>query len=54
MPDEFQYDLFLSHSAKDKAAVRPLAELLRSDGNFSCSQPSAFNLRPAPSGFATR
>ena len=32
MPDEFQYDVFLSHSAKDKAAVRPLAERLRADG----------------------
>jgi len=26
---EFQYDLFLSHSAKDKAVVRPLTERLR-------------------------
>ena len=32
MPDEFQYDVFLSHSAKDKAVVRPLAERLRKDG----------------------
>ncbi len=24
MPDEFQYDAFLSHSATDKAVVRPL------------------------------
>ena len=32
MPDEFQYDVFLSHSAKDKAVVRPLAERLRTDG----------------------
>ena len=32
MPDEFQYDVFLSHSAKDKAVVRPLAERLRQDG----------------------
>ena len=32
MPDEFQFDVFLSHSAKDKAAVRPLAERLRKDG----------------------
>ena len=32
MPDEFQYDVFLSHSAKDKAVVRPLAERLRADG----------------------
>ena len=28
----FQYDVFLSHSAKDKAVVRPLAERLRKDG----------------------
>mgnify|MGYP003346446100 CR=1 FL=1 len=27
----FPYDVFLSHSAKDKAVVRPLAERLRAD-----------------------
>ena len=32
MPDEFQFDVFLSHSAKDKAVVRPLAERWRADG----------------------
>src|SRR5947209_20462927 len=32
MPDDFQRDIFLSHSAKDKAVVRPLAERLRADG----------------------
>ena len=32
MPNAFPYDVFLSHSAKDKAAVRPLAERLRKDG----------------------
>ena len=32
MADAFQYDVFLSHSAKDKAVVRPLAERLRADG----------------------
>ena len=32
MPDDFCYDVFLSHSAKDKAVVRPLAERLRADG----------------------
>ena len=32
MPDEFPYDVFLSHSAKDKAVARPLAERLRADG----------------------
>ena len=28
----FHFDAFLSHSAKDKAIVRPLAERLRADG----------------------
>ena len=28
----FNHDVFLSHSAKDKAMVRPLAERLRQDG----------------------
>jgi WD40 repeat protein len=32
MPESFQYDVFLSHSSKDKAIVRPLAERLRKDG----------------------
>ncbi len=32
MPDGFQYDVFLSHSAQDKAVVRPLAERLRKEG----------------------
>ena len=31
MPD-FDYDVFLSHSSKDKAVVRPVAERLRADG----------------------
>ena len=30
--ETFPYDVFLSHSAKDKAVVRPLAERLRADG----------------------
>ncbi len=30
--DDFAFDVFLSHSAKDKAVVRPLAERLRKDG----------------------
>jgi TIR domain len=29
---DFHYDIFLSHSAKDKALVRSLAERLRADG----------------------
>ncbi len=32
MPDDLPYDVFLSHSAQDKAVVRPLAERLRQDG----------------------
>jgi hypothetical protein len=32
VPSEYQFDVFLSHSAKDEAVVRPLAERLRSDG----------------------
>ena len=32
MGQKFEYDVFLSHSAKDKAVVRSLAERLRKDG----------------------
>ena len=32
MTESFPYDVFLSHSSKDKAVVRPLAERLRTDG----------------------
>jgi hypothetical protein len=32
MPDEFQYDVSLSHSAHDKLVVRDLAERLKKDG----------------------
>src|SRR5882672_6752828 len=32
MSAEFQYDVFLSHSAKDKPVVREVAERLRKDG----------------------
>ena len=32
MPYGFKYDVFLSHSAKDKAVVRPIAERLKKDG----------------------
>ena len=32
MPDEFKYDVFLSHSSKDKAVVHALAERLQADG----------------------
>jgi hypothetical protein len=32
MPDQFQFDVFLSHSAKDKAMVRDVAARLQQDG----------------------
>lgn len=32
MADDFTYDVFLSHSAKDKAVVRDVAERLQADG----------------------
>ncbi len=32
MPDEFPYDVFLSHSSKDKKIIRLLAERLKKDG----------------------
>ena len=48
MPDKSAYDVFLSHSAKDKAVVRPLAERLRADGMRRNSQPSTFNSQPPP------
>lgn len=32
MTDQFNYDVFPSHSSQDKAIVRPLAERLRADG----------------------
>jgi hypothetical protein len=42
MEQDFQYDAFLSHSAKDKAVVRPLAERLR----LALSQLSTLNPQP--------
>ena len=36
MGQDFQYDVFLSHSAKDKAVVQPLAERLRKDNLSPC------------------
>jgi len=38
MGQDFKYDVFLSHSAKDKAVVRPLAERLRQNVLRSVSQ----------------
>ena len=32
MPDNFSYDVFLSHSLKDKVVVRDIAERLKKDG----------------------
>jgi hypothetical protein len=53
---EFPYDVFLSHSAQDKAVVRPLAERLRQDGPPKAEgrmqkaevvlQPLAFSFQP--------
>jgi hypothetical protein len=37
MAEDFQYDVFLSHSAKDKAVVRLLAERLRNDALLDVS-----------------
>ena len=45
----FPYDVFLSHSAKDKAVVRPLAERLRQDG---LKVPFQFGMRNAECGLA--
>jgi hypothetical protein len=50
---DFQYDVFLSHSAKDKVVVRPLAERLRQDGVnrfVPALHPSAFILLPSFAG----
>ncbi|MEQ1861624.1 MAG: hypothetical protein ABMA13_17020 [Chthoniobacteraceae bacterium] len=46
MPDEFTYDVFLSHSANDEAVVRPLAERLRKEGLVAASQRSTLNSQP--------
>jgi len=43
--ESFPYDVFLSHSTKDKAVVRPLAERWRKDGPAFLH--SAFNLLPS-------
>ncbi|MEZ5387332.1 MAG: toll/interleukin-1 receptor domain-containing protein [Prosthecobacter sp.] len=32
MPDDFQFDVFLSHSSEDKTIVRDIAERLTKDG----------------------
>ncbi len=46
---DFQFDVFLSHRAKDKAVVRPLAERLRADG---LKVPFHFGFRNSDFGFA--
>jgi hypothetical protein len=43
MRNEFTYDAYLNHGAKDKTVVRPLAERLRQYG--PTFQPSAFSLQ---------
>ena len=50
--ESFPYDVFLSHSAKDKTVVRPLAERLRKDGPFKFGARNSELRRPARSGFA--
>jgi hypothetical protein len=40
MRQEFEYDVFLSHSAKDKAMACPFAERLRKDRLGTVSEPS--------------
>ena len=47
MATDFEYNLSLSHSADDKAVVRPLAERSRQDGLQSLPQPSTPNHQPA-------
>ena len=46
MADEFQYDVLLSHSSKDKAVVRDVAERLPKEGLRNGSQPSTINPQP--------
>ena len=51
MGQEFEYDVFLSRSANDKAVVQPLAERKRqgrSNPHLSGILPSAFILLPSP------
>ena len=48
MPDEFPCDVFLSHSAKDKAVVPPLAERWRAGGVSDNSQYSTFTPQLPP------
>jgi hypothetical protein len=56
MPEQFAYNVFLSHCSKDKA-VRPLAELLRADGRPLEGkvgfQPLAFSLQPLLRAFGS-
>src|SRR5487761_2482542 len=47
--EAFTHDVFLNHSAKDKAAVRPLAERLRQDG---LKVPFHFGFRNSDFGIA--
>ena len=48
MPGEFPYDVFLSHSAKDKPVVRDVAERLRKDGLRKASQLSTLTSQLLP------
>jgi hypothetical protein len=48
MSEPFAYDVSLSHSAKDRAVVRDVAERLRQDGVSNNSQLSTSNSQPPP------
>jgi hypothetical protein len=53
MGQDFQYDVFLSHSAKDKAVVRTLAERLGKHDLSPCVSGilhSSFCILPFPKG----
>lgn len=51
---DFQYDVFPSHSAKDEAVVRPLAERLRADRlKVRFDEGAVFDYRSADSGIRT-
>lgn len=42
MAGEFQFDVFLSHSAKDKAVVRDVAACLQQSGFFIFHEPVSY------------
>ena len=50
MADSFPYDVFLSHSAKDKTVVRDVAERLRKDGLRAQSESGWIKMADTPVG----